>query len=47
MDQLREILAKIQVPNFAVDDDSSCESSKEKRQIKNKVSSGEVFVRRY
>ncbi|XP_026374136.2 ankyrin repeat domain-containing protein 42 isoform X1 [Ursus arctos] len=47
VDQLRETLEKIQVPNFAVEDDSSCESSKEKRQIKKKVSSGGVFVRRY
>ncbi|XP_025275267.1 ankyrin repeat domain-containing protein 42 isoform X3 [Canis lupus baileyi] len=46
VDQLRETLEKIQVPNFAVEDDSSCESSKEKRQIKKKVSSGGVFVRR-
>ncbi|CAK7313945.1 Ankyrin repeat domain-containing protein 42 [Vulpes lagopus] len=47
LDQLRETLEKIQIPNFAVEDDSSCESSKEKRQIKKKVSSGGVFVRRY
>ncbi|XP_005633484.1 ankyrin repeat domain-containing protein 42 isoform X2 [Canis lupus familiaris] len=47
VDQLRETLEKIQVPNFAVEDDSSCESSKEKRQIKKKVSSGGVFVRSF
>ncbi|XP_027982601.1 ankyrin repeat domain-containing protein 42, partial [Eumetopias jubatus] len=45
VDQLRETLERIQVPNFAVEDDSSCESSKEKRRIKKKVSSGGVFVR--
>ncbi|XP_004434108.2 PREDICTED: ankyrin repeat domain-containing protein 42 isoform X2 [Ceratotherium simum simum] len=48
VDQLRETLEKIQVPNFvAVEDDSSCESSKEKRRVKKKMSSGGVFVRRY
>uniref|UniRef100_A0A3Q2H723 Ankyrin repeat domain-containing protein 42 n=1 Tax=Equus caballus TaxID=9796 RepID=A0A3Q2H723_HORSE len=48
VDQLRETLEKIQVPNFvAVEDDSSCESSKEKRRMKKKMSSGGVFVRRY
>ncbi|XP_044775202.1 ankyrin repeat domain-containing protein 42 isoform X4 [Neomonachus schauinslandi] len=47
VDQLRETLERIQVPNFAVEDDSSCELSKEKRRIKKKVSSGGVFVRRY
>nr|XP_008537111.1 PREDICTED: ankyrin repeat domain-containing protein 42 isoform X3 [Equus przewalskii] len=47
VDQLRETLEKIQVPNFvAVEDDSSCESSKEKRRMKKKMSSGGVFVRR-
>nr|XP_058926575.1 ankyrin repeat domain-containing protein 42 isoform X4 [Kogia breviceps] len=47
MDQLREMLEKTQVPNFAaVEDDPSCESSKEKRQMKKKVSSGGVFVKR-
>ncbi|XP_013834650.1 ankyrin repeat domain-containing protein 42 isoform X5 [Sus scrofa] len=48
VDQLREMLEKIQAPNFAaVEDDSSCESSKEKRRVKKKVSSGGVFVKRY
>nr|KAF6463822.1 ankyrin repeat domain 42 [Rousettus aegyptiacus] len=48
VDQLRETLENIQVPNFvAVEDDYSCESSKEKREVKKKVSSGGVFVRRY
>ncbi|XP_036115354.1 ankyrin repeat domain-containing protein 42 isoform X4 [Molossus molossus] len=48
VDQLRETLENIQVPNVtAVEDDSSCESSKEKRRVKKKVSSGGVFVRRY
>uniref|UniRef100_G1LF83 Ankyrin repeat domain 42 n=1 Tax=Ailuropoda melanoleuca TaxID=9646 RepID=G1LF83_AILME len=47
VDHLRETLEKIQVPDFAVEDDFSCESSKEKRRIKKKVSSGGVFVRRY
>ncbi|XP_059786671.1 ankyrin repeat domain-containing protein 42 isoform X2 [Balaenoptera ricei] len=47
VDQLREMLEKTQVPNFAaVEDDSSCESSKEKRRVKKKVSSGGVFVKR-
>ncbi|XP_039704118.1 ankyrin repeat domain-containing protein 42 isoform X4 [Pteropus medius] len=47
VDQLRETLENIQVPNFvAVEDDYSCESSKEKREVKKKVSSGGVFVRR-
>ncbi|XP_068412477.1 ankyrin repeat domain-containing protein 42 isoform X3 [Eschrichtius robustus] len=46
VDQLREMLEKTQVPNFAaVEDDSSCESSKEKRRVKKKVSSGGVFVK--
>ncbi|KAM9659314.1 ankyrin repeat domain-containing protein 42 isoform 5-T5 [Trichechus inunguis] len=48
VDQLRETLEKNQVPNFvAADDDSSCESSKEKGSVKKKVSSRGVFVRRY
>ena len=48
VDQLREMLEKIRAPNFAaVEDDSSCESSKEKRRVKKKVSSGGVFVNRY
>ncbi|XP_032976349.1 ankyrin repeat domain-containing protein 42 isoform X9 [Rhinolophus ferrumequinum] len=48
VDQLRETLENIQVPNFvAVEDDCSCESSKEKRGVKKKVSSGGVFVRRF
>ncbi|KAM8814141.1 ankyrin repeat domain-containing protein 42 isoform 1-T1 [Rhynchonycteris naso] len=48
VDQLRETLENIQVPNLmAVEDDSSCESSKEKRRVKKKVCSGGVFVRRY
>ncbi|XP_071074394.1 ankyrin repeat domain-containing protein 42 isoform X2 [Dasypus novemcinctus] len=47
VDQLRETLQKIQVPTLvALDDDSSCESSKEKRRVKKKVSSRGVFVRR-
>ncbi|XP_067606633.1 ankyrin repeat domain-containing protein 42 isoform X5 [Pseudorca crassidens] len=46
VDQLREMLEKTQVPNFAaVEDDPSCESSKEKRRVKKKVSSGGVFVK--
>ncbi|XP_045673952.1 ankyrin repeat domain-containing protein 42 isoform X1 [Phyllostomus hastatus] len=48
VDQLRETLENTQVPNFiAVENASSCESSKEKRRMKKKVSSGGVFVRRY
>ncbi|XP_074191785.1 ankyrin repeat domain-containing protein 42 isoform X3 [Rhinolophus sinicus] len=48
VDQLRKTLENIQVPNFvAVEDDCSCESSKQKRGMKKKVSSGGVFVRRY
>ncbi|KAM9219915.1 ankyrin repeat domain-containing protein 42 isoform 1-T1 [Dugong dugon] len=48
VDQLRETLEKNQVPNFvAADDDSSCESSKEKGRVKKKVSSRAVFVRGY
>ncbi|XP_077820243.1 ankyrin repeat domain-containing protein 42 isoform X6 [Macaca mulatta] len=47
VDQLRETLEKIQVPNFvAMEDSASCESNKEKRRVKKKVSSGGVFVRR-
>ncbi|PNJ51006.1 ANKRD42 isoform 2, partial [Pongo abelii] len=48
VDQLRETLEKIQIPNFvAMEDSASCESNKEKRRVKKKVSSGGVFVRRY
>ncbi|XP_010851504.1 PREDICTED: ankyrin repeat domain-containing protein 42 isoform X5 [Bison bison bison] len=48
VDQLKEMLEKTQVPNFvAVEDDISCELSKEKRRVKKKVSSGGVFVKRY
>uniref|UniRef100_A0A2K6N057 Ankyrin repeat domain 42 n=1 Tax=Rhinopithecus bieti TaxID=61621 RepID=A0A2K6N057_RHIBE len=48
VDQLRETLEKIQVPSFvAMEDSASCESNKEKRRVKKKVSSGGVFVRRY
>nr|XP_045227153.1 ankyrin repeat domain-containing protein 42 isoform X4 [Macaca fascicularis] len=47
VDQLRETLEKIQVPNsVAMEDSASCESNKEKRRVKKKVSSGGVFVRR-
>ncbi|XP_070638856.1 ankyrin repeat domain-containing protein 42 isoform X5 [Bos indicus] len=47
VDQLKEMLEKTQVPNFvAVEDDISCELSKEKRRVKKKVSSGGVFVKR-
>nr|XP_017508734.2 ankyrin repeat domain-containing protein 42 isoform X1 [Manis javanica] len=46
VDQLREALEKIQAPSFvAMEDDSSCVSSKEKRRMKKKVASGGVFVR--
>ncbi|XP_036994488.2 ankyrin repeat domain-containing protein 42 isoform X1 [Artibeus jamaicensis] len=48
VDQLRETLGNTRVPKFiTAENDSSCESSKEKRQVKKKVSSGGVFVRRY
>ncbi|XP_045433600.1 ankyrin repeat domain-containing protein 42 isoform X4 [Pipistrellus kuhlii] len=48
VDQLRENLEDIQVPSLmAVEDDSSIESSKEKKRVKKKVSSRGVFVRRY
>ncbi|EPQ19305.1 Ankyrin repeat domain-containing protein 42 [Myotis brandtii] len=44
VDQLRETLEEIQVPNFMpAEDDSSFESSKEKKRVKKKVSSGGVF----
>ncbi|XP_054379949.1 ankyrin repeat domain-containing protein 42 isoform X4 [Pongo abelii] len=48
VDQLRETLEKIQIPNFvAMEDSASCESNKEKRRVKKNVSSGGVFVRRF
>ncbi|KAI5193076.1 Ankyrin Repeat Domain-Containing Protein 42 [Manis pentadactyla] len=48
VDQLREAQEKTQARSFvAMEDDSSCVSSKEKRRMKKKVSSGGVFVRRY
>uniref|UniRef100_A0A8C6QBG0 Ankyrin repeat domain 42 n=1 Tax=Nannospalax galili TaxID=1026970 RepID=A0A8C6QBG0_NANGA len=47
VDQLKETLEKIQVPKFVPVEDEFCESSKEKRRVKKKVSSGGVFVRRY
>ncbi|XP_059564277.1 ankyrin repeat domain-containing protein 42 isoform X3 [Myotis daubentonii] len=48
VDQLRQTLEDIQVPNsMPAEDDSSFESSKEKKRVKKKVSSGGVFVRRY
>ncbi|XP_045412892.1 ankyrin repeat domain-containing protein 42 [Lemur catta] len=48
VDQLKETLEKIHGPNFtAMEKNSSCESSKEKRRVKKKMSSGGVFVRRY
>uniref|UniRef100_A0ABI7ZCV6 Ankyrin repeat domain 42 n=1 Tax=Felis catus TaxID=9685 RepID=A0ABI7ZCV6_FELCA len=46
VDQLRKTLEKIQVSSFAVEEDST-DSSKDKRRVKKKVSSGGVFVRRY
>uniref|UniRef100_A0A8C6QD71 Ankyrin repeat domain 42 n=1 Tax=Nannospalax galili TaxID=1026970 RepID=A0A8C6QD71_NANGA len=46
VDQLKETLEKIQVPKFVPVEDEFCESSKEKRRVKKKVSSGGVFVRR-
>ncbi|VFV19914.1 ankyrin repeat domain-containing [Lynx pardinus] len=45
VDQLRKTLEKIQVSSFAVKEDST-DSSKDKRRVKKKVSSGGVFVRR-
>nr|BAC26485.1 unnamed protein product [Mus musculus] len=47
VDQLKETLQKIQVTSVAAMEDDSCESSKEKRRVKKKVSPGGVFVRRY
>ncbi|XP_032151570.1 ankyrin repeat domain-containing protein 42, partial [Sapajus apella] len=48
VDQLRETLEKNQVPNIvATEDSTSCESNRQKRRVKKKVSSGGVFVRRY
>uniref|UniRef100_U3KLV1 Ankyrin repeat domain 42 n=1 Tax=Oryctolagus cuniculus TaxID=9986 RepID=U3KLV1_RABIT len=47
VDKLKERLEKIQVSNFVSLEDDSCESSKEKRRVKKKVSSGGMFVRRY
>ncbi|XP_058519648.1 ankyrin repeat domain-containing protein 42 isoform X1 [Ochotona princeps] len=46
VDRLREMLEKIQVSDFVPLDDDSCESSKEKRRVKKKVSSGGMFMRR-
>ncbi|XP_045149149.1 ankyrin repeat domain-containing protein 42 isoform X4 [Echinops telfairi] len=51
VDQLREMLEKNRVPTFVVsppmEDDSSCDSGKEKRAVKKKEPSRGVFVRRY
>ncbi|XP_042542638.1 ankyrin repeat domain-containing protein 42 [Dipodomys spectabilis] len=47
VDQLKENLEKTQVPSFVPVEEESCESSKEKRRVKKKLSSGGVFVRRY
>nr|XP_020037538.1 ankyrin repeat domain-containing protein 42 [Castor canadensis] len=47
VDQLKETLEKIQAPNFVAVEDNSRDSSKEKRRVKKKVSSGGVFVKRY
>ncbi|EHA98955.1 Ankyrin repeat domain-containing protein 42 [Heterocephalus glaber] len=45
VDDLRETIKKIQVPNLVATEDDSGESSKEKRQVKKKLSSGGVFIR--
>ncbi|KAM6173651.1 ankyrin repeat domain-containing protein 42 isoform 2-T2 [Erethizon dorsatum] len=47
VDHLRETVEKIQVSNSVATEDDSGESSKEKRRLKKKMSSGGVFVRRY
>nr|XP_045001628.1 ankyrin repeat domain-containing protein 42 isoform X3 [Jaculus jaculus] len=47
VDQLRETLENMQVPNFVATEDNTCESSKEKKRVKKKVATGGVFVRRY
>ncbi|XP_051004903.1 ankyrin repeat domain-containing protein 42 [Acomys russatus] len=47
VDQLKETLEKTQVPSVVAMEDDSCESSKEKRQMKKKVSPGGILVRRY
>nr|XP_008261523.1 ankyrin repeat domain-containing protein 42 isoform X1 [Oryctolagus cuniculus] len=47
VDKLKERLEKIQVSNFVSLEDDSCESSKEKRRVKKKVSSGGMFVRSF
>ncbi|XP_039087727.1 ankyrin repeat domain-containing protein 42 [Hyaena hyaena] len=46
VDQLLETLEGVRAPSVAVEEESS-ESSKDKRRVKKKVSSGGVFVRRY
>ncbi|KFO30484.1 Ankyrin repeat domain-containing protein 42 [Fukomys damarensis] len=45
VDDLRETIKKIQVPNLVAMEDDSGESSKEKRQMKKKMPSGGVFIR--
>ncbi|XP_052014582.1 ankyrin repeat domain-containing protein 42 isoform X1 [Apodemus sylvaticus] len=47
VDQLKETLEKIQVPSVVAMEDDSCESNKEKRRVKKKVSPGGVFVRKF
>ncbi|XP_051048205.1 ankyrin repeat domain-containing protein 42 isoform X2 [Phodopus roborovskii] len=47
VDQLKEMLEKIQIPSVMAMEDDSCESSKEKRRVKKKASPGGLFVRRY
>ncbi|XP_053416136.1 ankyrin repeat domain-containing protein 42 isoform X2 [Nycticebus coucang] len=47
VDQLRETLEKIPTPSITPMEESSCESSKEKRRVKKKMSSRGMFVRRY
>uniref|UniRef100_H0WJL8 Ankyrin repeat domain-containing protein 42 n=1 Tax=Otolemur garnettii TaxID=30611 RepID=H0WJL8_OTOGA len=48
VDQLRETLEKIPAPSITpMEESSSCESSKEKRRVKKKMSSRGMFVRRY
>ncbi|XP_005003233.1 ankyrin repeat domain-containing protein 42 isoform X1 [Cavia porcellus] len=46
VDRLKETIEKIQAPNSVAMEDDSGESSKEKRQVKKKMSSGGMFVRR-
>ncbi|XP_005379857.1 PREDICTED: ankyrin repeat domain-containing protein 42 isoform X2 [Chinchilla lanigera] len=47
VDHLRETIEKIQVPTSVTSEDDSGEPSKEKKQVKKKMSSRGMFVRRF